>query len=101
MGVWNVANRTGKSRPSADGLRSLDDRDLLTFIAGGDPEALAAIYDRHIGSVWKLALMSCDDKSAAERVVRDIFLELWRRPWAGGSKPPVVRLLAGVRASCD
>ena len=91
--------RTNESRASANGLRSLEDRDLLAFIARGDPEALAVIYDRHIGSVWKLALMSCQEKSAAERVVRDTFLDLWRRPYADDSKPPIVRLLAGVRAS--
>jgi DNA-directed RNA polymerase specialized sigma24 family protein len=82
-------------------LRSLDDRDLLALIAGGDSEALGVIYDRHIGSVWRLALMSCRDESAAERVVFNTFLDLWREPYANGSQPPVVRLLARVRALCS
>lgn len=90
----------GKGRASADGLASLDDRELVAAIALGDAEALGVIYDRHIGSVWKLALMSCGDEVAAERAVRDSFLDLWRRPPANGLQQPVVRLLAVVRGAC-
>ncbi len=72
------------SAGGADALPFLEDRELLAFIALGDPQALGVIYDRHIGSVWRLALMSCRDESAAQRVVRDAFLELWRRPYANG-----------------
>lgn len=93
-----MEDETDKSAARAKALRSLDDRDLLAFIASGDSEALGVIYDRHIRSVWKFALMLCRDESAAERVVCDSFLDLWRRPYANGSQQPVVRLLALVRA---
>ena len=85
---------------STEALRRLGDQDLLAVIAAGDPEALGVLYDRHIRSVWRLALMSCRDQAAAERVVRDTFLDVWRRPYARRSKQLVVRLLAAVRAAC-
>ena len=95
-----MARGRGQGRTSADAFPSLGDRDVLALIARGDAEALGVIYDRHIGSVWRLALMTCPDVSAAERAVRDTFLDLWRRPYANGSQAPVVRLLAAIRAVC-
>ena len=95
-----MAQGVGEGGASADDLRLLEDRDLLAFVARGDPRALGVIYDRHIGVVWKLALMSCPDPSVAERAVHDTFLDLWSQPYANGSQPPVVRLLAVVRAAC-
>ena len=86
---------------SAEALQYLGDRDLLALVARGDPEALGVIYDRHIASVWTLALMSCRCVGTAERVVQDAFLGLWRRPYPDGpARPVVVRLLAAVRADC-
>ena len=86
---------------SAEALQSLGDHDLLALIARGDPEALGVIYDRHIASVWTLALMWCRAVATAERVVQDAFLGLWRRPYRDGPRRPVVvRLLAVVRAAC-
>jgi DNA-directed RNA polymerase specialized sigma24 family protein len=95
-----MAQGVGEIGASVGDLRLLEDRDLLPFVARGHPAALGVMYDRHIGVVWKLALMSCGDTSTAEGAVHDAFLNLWRRPYANGSQQPVVRLLAVVRAAC-
>jgi len=57
----------------------LDDFTLMQAIAAGDQAALAALYDRHAGLVFTLALRILRDRMAAEDLVMDVFWELWCR----------------------
>ncbi len=54
-----------------------DDR-LMWRLRGRDEAALGTIYDRHAGVAYGLALRMLRDQPAAEEVVQDAFLALWR-----------------------
>jgi len=51
---------------------------LLVHVARGDREAFASLYDRHAGMLLAIAQRILQERSAAEAVLHDVFLELWR-----------------------
>jgi RNA polymerase sigma-70 factor (ECF subfamily) len=59
-----------------------DDSVLVASVARGDPRALELIYDRHSRGVYSLAVRLLTDGPAAEEVVQETFLKLWRQPSA-------------------
>ena len=63
---------------SGTGDADMEDTALLARIAAGDERALAALYDRHGGRAFALACRILDDPEAAEEVVLDVFLSIWR-----------------------
>lgn len=60
------------------GYVDLEDAALLVLIAGGDEQALAALYDRHGARAFSLALRILGDPEAAEEVVLDVFWSVWQ-----------------------
>lgn len=71
------------SRPSepsqiADAARDPADEVLLERVAGGDPAALSDLYERYRVVTYSLALKITADAAAAEDVVQDAFLGVWR-----------------------
>ncbi len=60
--------------------RSETDQALVFRVAQGDPDALDDIYGRYARSVYGLAYRILGEPSAAEDVVQDVFLKLWRQP---------------------
>jgi RNA polymerase sigma-70 factor, ECF subfamily len=57
-----------------------DDAALVAAIARADPRALELAYERHSRGVYSLALRLLGDGPAAEEVVQETFLKLWRQP---------------------
>ena len=57
-----------------------DDMRLVARIRAGDQTALSELYDRYSGVVYGVALRILQDTGAAEDLLQDIFLQLWRRP---------------------
>jgi RNA polymerase sigma-70 factor (ECF subfamily) len=55
---------------------------LVMAIRGGDQGAMAALYDRFSSIVYAVALRVLQDAGAAEDVLQDIFMQLWRNPGA-------------------
>lgn len=55
------------------------DEELLA-VAGDDPAALRALYDRHAG--WLMVRLSrrCADPDIVDQVVQDTFTAVWRKP---------------------
>jgi len=53
---------------------------LAARLAAGDDHALAEVFDDLAHSVYGSALRVLGDNSAAQDVVQDVFVELWRRP---------------------
>ena len=68
--------------PSADRNPMPSDLALVTAIRSGDQGAMAALYDRYSSIVYSVALRVLQDTAAAEDVLQDIFMQLWRNPGA-------------------
>ena len=58
------------------------DGDLLVRLQRRDPKALAELYDRYGGMVYRLILRMVRDSGTAEDLVQETFLRVWNR--AGG-----------------
>lgn len=48
----------------------------------GDQSAMAELYDRYSSVVYAVALRVLGDTGAAEDVLQEVFLQLWRNPGA-------------------
>lgn len=59
-------------------LTRLADEDLLTLVERADPQAFEVIYDRHSRVAYSLAFRLLGDRQAAEDLVQDAFLAVWR-----------------------
>src|SRR6476659_10822657 len=59
-----------------------DDAALIARIRSGDQSAMADLYDRYSGVVYGVALRVLANTTAAEDVVQEVFLQLWRNPQA-------------------
>ena len=57
-----------------------DDLALISRMRAGDQSAMADLYDRYSGVVYGVALRVLANTTAAEDVVQEIFLQLWRKP---------------------
>jgi RNA polymerase sigma-70 factor, ECF subfamily len=68
--------------PSTDTNAAITDLALVTAIRSGDQGAMAALYDRYSSIVYSVALRVLQDTAAAEDVLQDIFMQLWRNPGA-------------------
>lgn len=55
------------------------DADLVSAVAAGSEDALAALYDRHAGAIHATAFRMTGDRGVAEDVVQEVFLALWNR----------------------
>ncbi|MDQ3769962.1 MAG: sigma-70 family RNA polymerase sigma factor [Actinomycetota bacterium] len=63
---------------TAESAQRLADEELMHLVRGSDPRAFAVVYDRHCGSAFSLAYRMCGTRAAAEDVVQESFLSLWR-----------------------
>src|SRR3712207_5691733 len=50
----------------------------MPLVEGGDAEAFAVLYDRHSRPAYSLAYRMMCEKQAAEDLVQDAFLKIWR-----------------------
>ncbi|SEF68080.1 RNA polymerase sigma-70 factor, ECF subfamily [Bryocella elongata] len=66
--------------PMSGSLASEDDALLLGRVERGDEQAMAALYDRYSRLVYSVALRVLRDASAAEDVLQEIFMQVWRNP---------------------
>jgi RNA polymerase sigma-70 factor (ECF subfamily) len=53
---------------------------LLSAIHSGDEGAMAQLYDHYSSVVYAVALRVLADTAAAEDVLQEVFMQLWRRP---------------------
>ena len=59
-------------------LRELADEDLMQLVRRGQADAFEVVYERHSGAAFSVAYRMCGTRSAAEDVVQEAFLSLWR-----------------------
>jgi RNA polymerase sigma-70 factor, ECF subfamily len=68
--------------PKLDTNAMTSDQALVAAIRSADQGAMAALYDRYSSIVYAVALRVLQDTGAAEDVLQDIFMQLWRNPGA-------------------
>jgi RNA polymerase sigma-70 factor (ECF subfamily) len=57
---------------------TLADEDLMQLVRQGDAQAFEVIYERHANAAFSLAFRMTGRRGAAEDVVQEAFLSLWR-----------------------
>ncbi|HZX98337.1 MAG TPA: RNA polymerase sigma factor SigM [Dermatophilaceae bacterium] len=63
---------------SADDLRELPDRELLSAHCAGDPEAFGELFRRHRDQMWALAVRTTRDPELAADAVQEAFIAAFR-----------------------
>ena len=53
---------------------------LLSAIRAGSENAMAELYDRYSAVVYSVALRVLSDTGAAEDILQEVFMQLWRNP---------------------
>jgi RNA polymerase sigma-70 factor (ECF subfamily) len=56
----------------------LADEELISLVGEGDAEAFALLYDRHSRAAYSLAYRMMGEKQAAEDLLQDALLKVWR-----------------------
>jgi len=79
--IPRVMTRIGREF-AGDGGQAPEPADaaLMDLIAGGDQEALAALYQRHGSACYRLARQITASVTLAEDAVQEAFVGLWRAP---------------------
>src|SRR4051794_39237541 len=65
--------------PYASAPQTSSDETLIQRIAKGDQLAMRTLYARHRTPVYRFVLRMVRDRVAAEDVLSDVFLDVWRQ----------------------
>ena len=76
--VPDSADKADKTAKQA--FARADEDALLASIRSRRPEAMAEIYDRFSSVVYSVALRILREPAAAEDVMQEVFMQLWRNP---------------------
>ena len=86
----------------AEAQRSGQDAALVARVRSGDQAAMTELYDRYSSLVYAVALRVTGDTGAAEDILQEVFLQLWRNPGAfdaaRGRLAPWLAVIARHRA---
>jgi len=63
---------------AAADIRDLADEEVMRLVGDGDPRAFELLYDRHGGAAFSLAYRMVGNRSAAEDIIQEAFLAIWR-----------------------
>ena len=59
-------------------IRNLADEEVMQLVGEGEPRAFELLYDRHGGAAFSLAYRMVGKRAAAEDIVQEAFLAIWR-----------------------
>ena len=62
------------------GKKTISDKELVLRVRAGDENAMGALYDRYSPLVYAVGLRVLSDTGAAEDVLQEVFMQLWRNP---------------------
>jgi RNA polymerase sigma-70 factor (ECF subfamily) len=65
-------------RDSAGRYAFLADAELISLLSDGDMRAFASLYDRHSRPAYSLAYRLTNGRQAAEDLVQEAFIKVWR-----------------------
>lgn len=75
---------------------------IVSALRSGDEQAMAQLYERYSSIVYAVALRVLGDTGAAEDVLQEVFLQLWRSPQtydaSRGSLPAWLAVITRNRA---
>jgi RNA polymerase sigma-70 factor (ECF subfamily) len=74
----NVAPRLASNR-SSDATKQMLDAELIRRIAAGNKLAMQLLYMRHNVRLFRFALRFICNNTAAEDLVQEVFLDVWRK----------------------
>ena len=57
-----------------------EDASLLALVQSGDEQSMASLFDRYSKLVYSVALRVLRDPAAAEDVLQEVFMQIWRNP---------------------
>ena len=87
---------------SADLQAATRDARLVTAICSGNQQAMGQVYDLYSSLVYSVALRVLGDTGAAEDILQEVFMQLWRNPTAfdssRGSLPAWLAVITRNRA---
>ena len=66
--------------PGAEIKGGAADPVLISALRSGDETAMAELYDRYSPIVYSVALRVLGDTAAAEDILQEVFIQLWRNP---------------------
>jgi RNA polymerase sigma-70 factor (ECF subfamily) len=72
------------------------DTALVSALGDGDQDAMGLLYDRYSPIVYSVALRVLGDAAAAEDVLQEVFMQLWRNPRAFNSSRGALGAWLGV-----
>jgi RNA polymerase sigma-70 factor, ECF subfamily len=59
-------------------IRDLADEEAMQLVQSGNPRAFELLYDRHGGAAFSLAYRMLGNRAAAEDIIQEAFLSIWR-----------------------
>jgi len=59
---------------------TISDKELVSRVRAGDQNAVGTLYDRYSPLVYAVGLRVLADSAAAEDVLQEVFMQLWRNP---------------------
>ena len=74
-----ILNEKMSGSSGVKGSHSLDAA-IMSAIRDGDEQAMAQVYERYSAIVYAVALRVLGDSGAAEDVLQEVFMQLWRNP---------------------
>ena len=60
--------------------KTISDKELVSRVRAGDQNAMGTLYDRYSPLVYAVGLRVLADTAAAEDVLQEVFMQLWRNP---------------------
>jgi RNA polymerase sigma-70 factor (ECF subfamily) len=79
-----------------DVSQASSDAELIRSISQSEKQAMALLFARHNVRVFRFALSVTRDRSLAESVVSDVFLDVWRHAGAFKGKSEISTWLLGI-----
>ena len=79
MSISRITGQLCTTTTAARQTSDLLDAALIRSIAAGDKHAMQILFARHNVRVFQFLLRFVGDKSAAEDLVSDVFLDVWRQ----------------------
>jgi RNA polymerase sigma-70 factor, ECF subfamily len=76
---FSHAAAAGAIQAGSPPLEAAADEALIARIAGGDRDAMRALYLRHHVRVHRFAMRLVRNSAVAEDIISDVFLDVWRR----------------------